>query len=94
MFFNEENVIPTSHTKVLRANQTRMPDGLMKLVDRLIAAAPNMPSDDLREMVIALVPDFQRDDALQTPIEIDRIPAIRMHGTDRHITTQPSLTGA
>ena len=68
MFFNEENVVPTTHEKVLRARQTEMPDGLIKLVDRLIAAAPELPDEELREMIVTLVPDFQRPHAPQ-PVE-------------------------
>jgi FlaA1/EpsC-like NDP-sugar epimerase len=60
MFFHEENASPTDHPKVLRAKKTGIPDGLMKLVERLIAAAPNTDSEELREMLITLVPDFQR----------------------------------
>jgi FlaA1/EpsC-like NDP-sugar epimerase len=61
MFFHEENAFPTNHPKVLRAKKAGMPEGLMRRIERLIAAVDDSDDDQLREMLVALVPDFQRE---------------------------------
>jgi len=72
MFFHEENALPTDHPKVLRAKKNGIPDGLMRRLDRLLVATEAASESDLREMVIALVPDFQREPAAtdHTPKDI------------------------
>jgi len=61
MFFHEENALPTNHPKVLRAKKAGIPEGLLRRIERLIAAADDSDAHELREMVVALVPDFQRE---------------------------------
>lgn len=74
MFFHEEVAAPTDHPKVLRAKKSGMPDGLMRRIDRLVAAAASAPAEELREMVVALVPDFQRESAATDYTDRDIIP--------------------
>ena len=61
MFFHEEHAVPTNHPKLLRAKKAGIPDGLMRRIDRLVAATDTSEEDELREMLVALVPDFQRE---------------------------------
>jgi FlaA1/EpsC-like NDP-sugar epimerase len=61
MFFHEEHALPTNHPKLLRAKKAGIPDGLMRRIERLVAATETSDEDELREMLIALVPDFQRE---------------------------------
>ncbi len=59
MFFSAENVIPTDHSKVLRARSGILPDGVLKRIDALIAAAgANRPDEELKSALQALVADF------------------------------------
>jgi FlaA1/EpsC-like NDP-sugar epimerase len=61
MFFHEENALPTNHPKLLRAKKAGIPEGLMRRIERLVAATETSGEAELREMLIALVPDFQRE---------------------------------
>jgi hypothetical protein len=61
MFFHEEHALPTNHPKLLRAKKAGIPDGLMRRIERLVLATETADDHDLREMLIALVPDFQRE---------------------------------
>ena len=61
MFFHEEHAVPTNHPKLLRAKKAGIPEGLMRRIERLVAATDTSEEDELREMLIALVPDFQRE---------------------------------
>ena len=61
MFFHEENALPTNHPKLLRAKKAGIPEGLMRRIDRLVAATDTADDDELRDMLVALVPDFQRE---------------------------------
>jgi FlaA1/EpsC-like NDP-sugar epimerase len=61
MFFHEEHALPTNHPKLLRAKKAGIPDGLMRRIERLVLATETSDEDELREMLIALVPDFQRE---------------------------------
>jgi len=61
MFFHEEHAVPTNHPKLLRAKKAGIPDGLLRRIDRLVAATDTSEEEELREMLIALVPDFQRE---------------------------------
>ncbi len=61
MFFHEEHALPTNHPKLLRAKKAGIPDGLMRRIERLVTATETSDEDELREMLIALVPDFQRE---------------------------------
>ena len=59
MFFSAENVIPTDHPKVLRARGGLVADGINKRIELLSRAAEDGEGDDqLRKMILALVPDF------------------------------------
>jgi FlaA1/EpsC-like NDP-sugar epimerase len=59
MFFSAENVIPTEHPKVLRARGGLVADGVHKKVELLTQAAEAGSDDDqLRRMILGLVPDF------------------------------------
>jgi len=61
MFFHEEHAVPTNHPKLLRAKKAGIPEGLMRRIERLVAATDTSDEEELREMLIALVPDFQRE---------------------------------
>jgi len=61
MFFHEEHAVPTNHPKLLRAKKAGIPEGLMRRIDRLVEATDTSEEDELREMLVALVPDFQRE---------------------------------
>ncbi len=61
MFFHEENALPTTHPKLLRAKKAGMPEGLMRRIERLMVATDTADASELREMLVALVPDFQRE---------------------------------
>jgi FlaA1/EpsC-like NDP-sugar epimerase len=59
LFFSSENAIPTQHPKVLRARNGTLPVGLSTVVDLLIDAAHRGEvDDDLRGLLLRLVPDF------------------------------------
>ena len=59
MFFSAENVLTTDHPKVLRARNGILPEGVMRRIDAMVAAAEaEHPDDELRELVRILVPDF------------------------------------
>lgn len=66
MFFSAENVIPTEHPKVLRARGGLVADGIHKRVELLTQAAEAGADDDqLRQMILGLVPDFHIHGATQ-----------------------------
>ena len=59
MFFSAENVLTTDHPKVLRARNGILPDGVMRRIEALVAAAEGeRPDDELRGLLQMLVPDF------------------------------------
>jgi FlaA1/EpsC-like NDP-sugar epimerase len=60
MFFSAENVLPTDHPKVLRARNGILPEGIMRRIEALVAAAEaEHPDDELRQLLRTLVPDFR-----------------------------------
>ncbi|MDQ2891402.1 MAG: polysaccharide biosynthesis protein [Gemmatimonadota bacterium] len=61
MFFHEEHALPTTHPKLLRAKKAGMPEGLMRRIERLVVAAETADDNELRDMLVTLVPDFQRE---------------------------------
>ncbi|MEO7217050.1 MAG: nucleoside-diphosphate sugar epimerase/dehydratase [Gemmatimonadaceae bacterium] len=61
MFFHEEHALPTNHPKLLRAKKAGIPEGLIRRIERLVVATETSSEVELREMLIALVPDFQRE---------------------------------
>lgn len=59
MFFSAENVLRTEHPKVLRARNGILPEGVMKRIEALVAAAEaEHPDDELKQALRSLVPDF------------------------------------
>jgi len=59
MFFSAENVLTTEHPKVLRARNGILPEGVMRRIEALVAAAEAEHADDeLRQLLRNLVPDF------------------------------------
>ena len=59
MFFSAENVLTTDHPKVLRARNGILPEGVMRRIQRLVSAAEaEHPDDELRQLLLNLVPDF------------------------------------
>jgi FlaA1/EpsC-like NDP-sugar epimerase len=59
MFFSAENVLTTDHPKVLRARNGILPEGVMRRIESMIAAAEaEHPDDELKQLLRNLVPDF------------------------------------
>jgi FlaA1/EpsC-like NDP-sugar epimerase len=59
MFFSAENVLTTDHPKVLRARNGILPEGIMRRIESLVAAAEaEHPDEELRQLLRNLVPDF------------------------------------
>jgi FlaA1/EpsC-like NDP-sugar epimerase len=59
MFFSAENVLTTDHPKVLRARNGILPEGVMRRIENMIAAAEaEHPDEELRQLLRNLVPDF------------------------------------
>ncbi|MDQ6770828.1 MAG: polysaccharide biosynthesis protein [Gemmatimonadota bacterium] len=59
MFFSAENVLPTDHPKVLRARNGILPDGIMRRIEAMVAAAEaEHPDEELKQLLRTLVPDF------------------------------------
>src|SRR4029078_3736868 len=68
MFFSAENVLTTDHPKVLRARNGILPDGVMRRIESLVAAAEAEPPDhDLKSLLRNLVPDFHPHSSSGTP---------------------------
>ncbi len=60
LFFDSESAIPTDHPKVLRAKNGTLPIGLGTGIDLLVeGASAGRPDDELRELLVRLVPDFR-----------------------------------
>jgi FlaA1/EpsC-like NDP-sugar epimerase len=60
MFFSAENVLATEHPKVLRARNGILPEGIMRRIEALVAAAESEhPDDELKQLLRNLVPDFR-----------------------------------
>ena len=59
MFFSAENVLTTDHPKILRARNGILPDGVMRRIEALVAAAEaEHPDEELKHVLRSLVPDF------------------------------------
>jgi FlaA1/EpsC-like NDP-sugar epimerase len=59
MFFSAENVLTTDHPKVLRARNGILPDGVMRRIESMVAAAgAEHPDEELKQLLRSLVPDF------------------------------------
>jgi len=60
LFFDSESAVATDHPKVLRARNGALPLGMSTVVDVLLDAARSGRSeDDIRELLVRLVPDFK-----------------------------------
>jgi len=60
MFFSAENVVSTNHPKVLRARNGILPQGIMRRIEALVAAAQaEHPDEELRQHLRNLLPDFR-----------------------------------
>ena len=79
MFFSAENVLTTDHPKVLRARNGILPDGIMRRIEAMVAAAEaEHPDEELKQLLRSLVPDFhphplQPSHAAQPPIPSDEV---------------------
>jgi FlaA1/EpsC-like NDP-sugar epimerase len=70
LFFTSENAYPTDHPKVLRAKNGVLPAGLRTIVEALIEGAQHgWPDQDLRELLLRLVPEFSPLDAGLPPLK-------------------------
>ena len=60
LFFDSESALPTGHPKVLRAKNGVLPIGLSTVVDLLVdGARAGWPDEQLRNLLVRLVPDFR-----------------------------------
>jgi FlaA1/EpsC-like NDP-sugar epimerase len=60
LFFSATNACPTAHPKILCANNADLPTGAGEKVTALIRAAErNLPPDELRHLISAVVPEYQ-----------------------------------
>jgi FlaA1/EpsC-like NDP-sugar epimerase len=65
MFFSAENVLTTDHPKVLRARNGILPEGVMRRIETMVAAAEaEHPDEELKQLLRSLVPDFHPHPAL------------------------------
>jgi FlaA1/EpsC-like NDP-sugar epimerase len=65
MFFTAENVLPTDHPKVLRARNGLLAEGTTRKLESLIRAADaGRSSDEIRKLLVTLVPDFHQHSAV------------------------------
>jgi FlaA1/EpsC-like NDP-sugar epimerase len=63
LFFDSESAVATDHPKVLRARNGALPVGMSAEVDVLVEAARSgRPDDEIRELLVRLVPNFQVSD--------------------------------
>ena len=71
MFFSAENVLTTDHPKVLRARNGILPEGIMRRIESLVAAAEaEHPDHELRQLLQSLVPDFHPHPAPTAPSRV------------------------
>jgi FlaA1/EpsC-like NDP-sugar epimerase len=72
MFFSAENVLTTDHPKVLRARNGILPDGVMRRIEAMVAAAEaEHPDEELKQLLRSLVPDFHPHPTHLPPIGED-----------------------
>jgi FlaA1/EpsC-like NDP-sugar epimerase len=68
MFFSAENVLATVHPKVLRARNGILPEGVMRRIEVMVAAAEaEHPDEELKKLLRGLVPDFHSHPAAPVP---------------------------
>ena len=81
MFFSAENVLTTDHPKVLRARNGILPEGVMRRIEAMVAAAEaEHPDHELKLLLGSLVPDFHPH---PTPPTVATETEIREAGTLR-----------
>jgi FlaA1/EpsC-like NDP-sugar epimerase len=75
LFFDSESALSTDHPKVLRAKNGALPIGLSTVVDVLVEGARTGRSDDdIRELLMRLVPDFKVSPEAAAETEIGVLP--------------------
>jgi FlaA1/EpsC-like NDP-sugar epimerase len=85
MFCNGEEVLPTSHPKVLRARQTDLPIAIAERLEALFSAIEaNLPDVQLRRHLRALVPDFAGADTTP-PLTVTKPIPVEIDRTDREL---------
>ncbi len=75
LFFSAENAAVTEHEKVLRATNAKLPEGIAALVSGIIEAAQEgRPDQELRSLLMELVPDFDPSLAASQPTSAPPVP--------------------
>ncbi len=75
LFFDSESAVSTDHPKVLCARNGALPIGLSEVVDVLVDGARNGRTDDeIRELLVRLVPDFKMSAGATAEAEIGVLP--------------------
>jgi len=75
LFFDSESAVSTDHPKVLCARNGALPIGLSEAVDVLVDGARNGRTDDeIRELLVRLVPDFKLSAGATAETEIGVLP--------------------
>jgi len=79
-FFRHEEVLPTAHSKILRATDNHVPADVGAAIELLVAAGrASCPDEELRSLLKKLVPDFGRVPPTDEPRERSRAaPAARV----------------
>jgi len=85
MFFSAENVVSTNHPKVLRARNGILPQGIMRRIEALVAAAQaEHPDEELRQHLRNLLPDFRPHPA---------VPFVSGDGESKELSIQDTPPG-
>jgi FlaA1/EpsC-like NDP-sugar epimerase len=80
LFFDGESAIPTDHPKVLRAKNGVLPMGLSTVVEILVEGARvGRADDDIRELLMRLVPDFKVSALSAAEAELGGLPTFSTH---------------
>jgi FlaA1/EpsC-like NDP-sugar epimerase len=85
MFFSAENVLTTDHPKVLRARNGILPQGVMRRIEAMVAAAEaGHPDEELKQLLRNLVPDFHPHPA---------IPPLSTDGDNKELSVKDTPPG-
>jgi FlaA1/EpsC-like NDP-sugar epimerase len=85
MFFSAENVLTTDHPKVLRARNGILPQGVMRRIEAMVAAAEaEHPDEELKQLLRNLVPDFHPHPTL---------PPVSMDGESKELSVKDTPPG-
>lgn len=85
MFFSAENVLTTDHPKVLRARNGILPQGVMRRIEAMVAAAEaEHPDEELKQLLRNLVPDFHPHPT---------IPAVSSDGEGKELSVKDTPPG-